>query len=313
MSGVELEFRLEGAAMRERLLLSRKLLSVACTLLLSASSRAQIAANPHTRANADQIANLLGLTETVQRLRGIQSHRSCSTPANLDELSLRQQILETSVSASLDADAAMAEMQNERALLMEVRTGLEGRRDHAVNLLGAANLITGTGLGVAVNALQFSDSTANLGNGLGVGSGIASTVLSIIGIRKQKGPKVPIGGVPNMLAPLFDQPSALNSYYPPSVQSYLDSAPPTGDGQTATRLNQLKAEWQAAGRIPGGSAYQKQLKVLTVSENSNVKLTIDNLNDRIAMLIDVSGRVALMKRDLADLMFTLRSENACSP
>ena len=305
--------------MREHLVLPRRLLSgtlVTCTLLLSASSsRAQIAANPHTRANADHIANLLGLTATVQRLRGIESHRSCSTPADLDELSLRQQILEASVSASLDADTAIAEIQNERALLMEVRTGLETRRDHAVNLLGTANLITGTGLGIAVNAMQFSNSTANLGNGLGVGSGVASTLLSIIGIRKQKGSKVPIGRVPNMLAPLFGQPSALNSYYPPSVEGYLDSAPPTGDGNTATRLNQLKAEWQAAGRIPssGGPAYGNQLKVLTVSENSNVKLTIDNLNDRIAMLVDVSGRVGLMKRDLADLMFTLRSQNACSP
>jgi hypothetical protein len=311
--------------MRGHLALSRKLgcrrLSrlptlVACTLLLCASSsRAQIAANPHARANADGIANLLRLTETVQRLHGIESHRLCSTPANLDELSLRQEILEASVSASLDADAAMAEMQNERALLMELRTGLENRRDHAVNLLGAANLITGTGLGIAVNAMQFSDSTANAGNAVGVGSGIASTLLSVIGIRKQKGSKVPIGKVPNMLAPLFGQPSALNSYYPPSVEAYLDSAPPTGDGKTATRLNQLKAQWQAAGRVPlsSGPAFEKQLRVLTVSENSNVKLTIDNLNDRIAMLIDVSGRVGLMKRDLADLMFTLRKENACNP
>src|SRR5262249_26230808 len=180
--------------------------------------------------------------------------------------------------------------------------------------LGAANLVAGTGIGIVVNALQFSDSTANAGNALGVGSGVASTLLSIIGIRKQRGSKVPIGRVPNMLAPLFDQPSVLNSYYQPSVRAYLESSPPADRDNTATRLDQLKAQWKADGRLasPNTTAFEKQLRALTVSQNPNVKLTIGNLNNRIAMLIDVSGRVGLMKRDLADLMFTLRSERACS-
>src|SRR5262249_23813365 len=292
----------------------RTLTFLTLLLLFTASGRAQVA-NPHTRANADQIASVLGLTGTIQHLHAIESNRPCSAPPNMDELALRQEISDAVVSASLDVDAAIAEIQNEGALLMELRTALQGRRDHAVNLLGAANLVAGTGIGIVVNALQFSDSTANAGNALGVGSGVASTLLSIIGIRKQRGSKVSIGRAPNMLAPLFDQPSVLNSYYQPSVRTYLESSPPTDHDKTATRLEQLKAQWQVDGRLasPNTPAFEKQLRVLTVSENPNIKLTIDNLNDRIAMLIDVSGRVGLMKRDLADLMFTLHSEKACSP
>jgi hypothetical protein len=36
--------------------------------------------------------------------------------------------------------------------------------------------------------------------------------------------------------------------------------------------------------------------------DTKVKLSIDDLSDRIAMLTDVSSRVSLMKRDLAVLM-----------
>ena len=36
--------------------------------------------------------------------------------------------------------------------------------------------------------------------------------------------------------------------------------------------------------------------------DTKVKISIDDLTDRIAMLTDVSGRVSLMKRDLALIM-----------
>jgi hypothetical protein len=77
-------------------------------------------------------------------------------------------------------------VQHERAQLYEISSLLQARRDRAVNLSNVANLITGTGLGIAVTGLQFSSSTANFGNGLGVGSGIGATVLSVVGIRLQR-------------------------------------------------------------------------------------------------------------------------------
>jgi hypothetical protein len=265
--------------------------------------------NPHVQ----QVSRILGVEAAVKHLRELQSSRPCGVPAGIEELSVRQDLSEAALAASLDVDSVEGEIANERAQLMEVRTVLGNRRDHAINLMGVANLVTGTGVGILVNAMQFSDSTAILGDGIGVGSGIGSTVLSILGIHKQAGSKVALGHVPNMLAPLFDRPAVLNTSYPPSVRSYLDSERPNVDGSTLTRLQDLKIGWENAGHMPVATdkSYANHLTLMTTSESPKVKVSIGDLSDRIAMLNDVSGRAGLMKRDLALLMRLLIGTRTC--
>jgi hypothetical protein len=269
--------------------------------------------NPHASENAEQVAKILGISQVVSDARRMHSENTCGTPATLEELSMRQDILERVVAASFDVDGVLAELESERARLSELSTALQSRRDHTVNLLNVANLVTGTGIGIGVNALQFSSSTANIGNSLGVGSGIGSTVLSIIGIKRQRGPLAVPGKVPNMLAPLFGRAPKLNSYYPQPVIAYLHAAP-VADASSGSRLDQLMAEWKQAGRVgePTSPKTEKKITALTASSEDKAKLSIDDLSDRIAMLEDVSGRVGLMKRDLADLMMSLHSEKNCT-
>ena len=289
-------------------------------VLTPASLLAQQPASPdipsQSAAAAEQTAAALGLAPLLGRLRTAQANHACGAPASLEELALRQQLLESITASSLDVDGVLAEIANERTDLSELRATLEARRNRTVGLLNAANLITGTGLGIAVNAMQFSTKTANLGDGIGVGSGIASTVLSIVGIRRQNGPQHGIGDVPNMLAPLFDAKPALNTYYPPEVLRYLQSAPPAEDAARGTRLDQLMAEWTRDGRLdpPSSAKRDQKIATLTTSMSKTVKLSIGDLVDRSAMLGDVSGRVSLMKRDMAAMMRSYRSdETACKP
>jgi hypothetical protein len=269
--------------------------------------------DPRASENAEQVAKILGISELVSKVRLMHAQAGCESAATVEELSMRQDILETVVTASLDVDGVLAELGNERAHLSELSAVLQARRDRGVNLISAANLVTGTGLGIAVNAMQFSSSTANIGNGLGVGSGIGSTVLSIIGIRQQRGPQRSVGRIPNMLAPLFARQAALNSFYPQPVLAYLRSAPPGEDVNNGSRLDQLMAEWKQAGRVGplGSPKTDQQISRLTSSLDHKTKLSIDDLSDRIAMLGDVTGRVGLMKRDLAALMFSVRAGKRC--
>ncbi len=279
-------------------------LVLATPLMMIAQS--QPGATPPTLAteNGDQVASILGLSDKVAKIRAARSKVACGAMASVEELSMRQDILETIVAASLDVDGVLAELENERAQLSELSARLQSRRDRSVNIANVANLITGTGIGIGVNAMQFSNATANIGNGLGVGSGIASTLLSIVGVHLQHGPQAPIGRVPNMLAPLFGTPPKLNAYYPATVLAYLRAAP-TGNG--TSRFDQLMSEWQQSGRIAPANSPQGQSKItlLTASSEDKAKLSIDDLSDRIAMLGDVTGRVALMKRDLAALMVSI--------
>jgi hypothetical protein len=217
--------------------------------------------------------------------------------------------------ASLQVDGVLAELTNERAHLSELSVALQARRDRAVNLASVANLITGTGLGIVVNSLQFSNSTANIGNGIGVGSGVASTALSLVAMRLQRGPQAGVGRIPNMLAPLFGKPGDLNSYYPREVLEYLNSVPPDETAGAGSRLDQLKSGWRQEGRLgPADSPKtQQQVVRLTSSLDDKTKLSIDDMGDRMAMLADVTGRVGLMKRDLADLMLSVRGPRTCAP
>jgi len=196
-----------------------------------------------------------------------------------------------------------------------VRHCNRGGIEPLINLINVANLITGTGLGIAVNAAQFSSSTANIGNGLGVGSGIGSTVLSIIGIHRQRGPQRSVGRIPNMLAPLFAREAALNSYYPERVLTYLRSVPPGESLDKGTRLDQLMAEWKRFGRLgtAGSAEMDQKITRLTSSLDDNTKLSIGDLSDRIAMLADITGRTALMKRDLGELMLSMHADRRCAP
>ena len=107
-----------------------------------------------------------------------------------------------------------------------------------------------------------------------------------------------------MLAPLLGGPSILNTYYPPEVLEYLESVPVGEDPSRGTRLEQLLAEWNTAGRLSAmdPATRQKKIATLTTSDDPTVKVSIDDLTDRIAMLGDVRGRVSLMKRDLASFI-----------
>jgi len=280
----------------------------------SASGPSPRAPNPQAAANADQVANILGISQQVSRARSMQAQTPCESSPTLPELALRQDILETVTAASLEVDGVLAELESERARLSELSAALQARRDRAVNLNNVAGLITGTGLGIAVNAMQFSSSTANLGNGLGVGSGIASTVLSIIGIRQQHGPQHSVGRIPNMLAPLFSRPAELNSDYPEAVLAYLRSVPPGEPADAGSRLDQLMAEWKVAGRVgqSGNAKTDQKIARLTSSLHEKTRLSIDDLSDRMAMLGDVTGRVGLMKRDLAGVMRSVRVGRECA-
>lgn len=278
-----------------------------------AQSTPDPAPGPQISQNAEQVAEILGISELVSNARRMHSQATCGAAATVEELSARQDITETLLAAAFEVDGVLAELDNERAHLSELSSILEARRDRGVNLTNVANLVTGTGVGIAVNALQFSNTTANFGNGLGVGSGIASTVLSIIGIHLQRGPQRSVGRIPNMLAPLFARPAELHSNYPQDVLEYLRNVPPGENPASKSRLDQLMAEWRQAGRVgPVSSAKtDQQITRLTSSLDEKTKLSIDDISDRIAMLGDVTGRVALMKRDLAELMLSVRTARIC--
>lgn len=138
-------------------------------------------------ANAEQVANEIGIMPLVQRVRVLASGCNQAGAISVEELALRQQITEAVLTASLDVDGVLAEIDYERAQILELRELLSSGRDRKINLLALANIVAGTGSGVVSTAMQFSDRTAIAGDGVGVAGGATGVVLSILGLRQQGG------------------------------------------------------------------------------------------------------------------------------
>ncbi len=259
--------------------------------------------NSEDAVPANEIARVIGVEELLRQCAEARCAILDPASATLPQLVLRQQISDAVLAASLDVDAVLVEIDNEYAQLLETRSVLQGKRDRVANLLSAGNIVLGSGLGILVNALQFKDSTATLGDAIGVGSGGIATALSIAAFKFQ-GPRAPILRSPNMLAPLFDREPVLRANYPPAVLAFLNSSPPGMPPSAGTRLEQLRREWAKAGRLGGkdATASQKKIDRLTAGLNASLKLSIGDITDRAYMLRDVAARVSLMKRELAALL-----------
>jgi hypothetical protein len=249
------------------------------------------------------VAGAIAALSLVQRLRALAPACGPAGTFSLEELTLRQQITEAVLGASLDVDGILSEIDFERAQISELKDRLSGRRDRKVNVLTLASIIVGTGSGVVGTAMQFSNPLAKSGDWIQAGGGAGGVALSILALR-------PTGGVgslgiaPNMLAPIFGRTTELRSVYPQGVWTYLNTAPATDPRIHVPWKDDLIAEWVRLGRIgpPNAPASQQKIDKLASRIADQKRLSLDELTDRSAMLTDLRSRVSLMSRDLRDLL-----------
>lgn len=258
--------------------------------------------------NALQAARIIGVDSDLARLSELTNARvACHTARSLKELWLRQEITDAVLTASLDADSVLEEIDYEQKQLDELIRIARARRDRAMGATNLAVLTAGTGLGIVAGALSFSDATSDIGNALGFASGGMSTLLSLRSFRLVKGKGRPQWVLPNMLAAFFAQPEEAQHEYSEVTWAYLNSIP-SGEGNQASRKEQLLAQWVSEGRLPlsGSPQAQQRIALLTTTRAGERKLDIALLTGRAAMLGDVQHEVSHLKHDLADLLRSLR-------
>jgi hypothetical protein len=94
-----------------------------------------------------------------------------------------------------------------------------------------------------------------------------------------------------------------DSHYPATIWSFLNESAPNSPA-AATRKQQLVQTWIQVNRIDSLASMDK-IQRLTSQPSELLKLTIDDLEDRAAMLQDVRARISFLKRDLAALIASL--------
>jgi hypothetical protein len=245
----------------------------------------------------EKTARLIGCEAEVRELRRLGA---ATGDDRWQVLWLHQQVSERVLKASLQVDATIAQIDNEIARANELRGLLADKRDATVTRANLLSALIGGGVGGTSAGLQLSSSLSKPAAAVGIGAGAVSASLGIVGIRAQRGGTSRFDFSSNMLAKFFDRPVLGDSEYPATVWAFLgETAPTSTDG--ATRREQLIQTWISVKRIDSLASTLK-IEHVTSEPSEGLRLTIDDLEDRAAMLQDVRARISFLKRDLANLL-----------
>ena len=263
-------------------------------------------------AETAEVAGEIKITNLMTRLSEDRLRNGAPT---VDSLTLRQEITEKVMAASLDVDSVNAVIDLEIEHIRAVRGRLQAKRDKAQNLVNVASIFGGGVAGVVGTAMQFSSRTANLGNGINVGGGASSVILSLIGLHQQGGTS-DLGNSPRILSRFSgNKPAAaeeVSSVFPEDVWAYLSFR---SADKPLTRREELMAKWQKEGKVDqdGLLKSEQKLKAQGRLGLQPPKLTIGEMDDVQAMLLDIAASVSLIKRDLSQILRSLAFPGAAKP
>jgi hypothetical protein len=270
------------------------------TIALGAAAQAPGSGQPE-RLGSESTAQLIGVRSELAQLRKLSDS---TAPADRWEiLWLHQRISEQVMAASLQVDATIAQIDNEIARADEVRGYLSDRRDRTVSRDNLLSVIIGGAVGATSSGLQLSSNLTKPAAGVGIAAGTMSASLALAGIHAQPGKTSQFEFPSNMLAEFFDRPTLPNSTYPVTIWVFLNEESPTGT-EGLTRKQELIQTWVQVQRIDSLASKEK-IDHITSQPSEQMKLSIDDFEDRSAMLHDVRARISYLKRDLGALLASL--------
>jgi hypothetical protein len=281
--------------------LVRSLHLLALAAVAVSSSAQTVASRVTTPPDSESTAELIKVSAEIRQLQKLSTS---TAPADRWQiLWLHQHISEQVMAASLQVDATTAQIDNEIARANEVRGYLADRRDRAVSRANLLSVVVGGAVGATASGLQLSSNLTKPAAGVGIGAGTLSAGLALAGIHEQRGKTSPFDFDSNMLAEFFDRPTLPNSQYPATIWIFLNEASPYGPAGL-TRKEQLLQTWVQVKRIDSLASKDK-IDRLTSQPSEALNLTIDDFEDRGAMLQDVRARISYLKRDLGTLLASL--------
>jgi hypothetical protein len=281
--------------------LARSLHLVALATIAVATSAQTLESRSPTPPVSESTAELIKVSSEIKQLQGFSTG---TVPVDRWQiLWLHQHISEQVMAAALQVDATVAQIDNEITRANELRGYLADRRDRAVSRANLFGVIVGGAVGATSSGLQLSSNLTKPAAGVGIGAGTLSAGLALAGIHAEKGKTSQFDFESNMLAEFFDRPTLPNSQYPATIWIFMNESSPGGTvGQT--RKGQLLQTWVQVKRIDSLSSTEK-IDRLTSQPSEGLKLSIDDFEDRVAMLQDVRARISYLKRDLGALLASL--------
>ncbi len=261
-----------------------------------------------------ETAQLIGIAPQLQQIvaqeREHPSEIVAGSPEAWKRLWLHQQIYERVAAVELQADATTASIDNEIARAAEVLGFLGDKRDRNVTRANLLSALLGGGLGGVSAGLQLSARQATAAAATGIAGGAISAGLAVYGIHAQRGGARSLDAESNMLARFFGRPELPTSHYPPVIWRFLSDVAPS-DPDHIARHERLIHTWLELNRIDSLTSTSGKTKIehVTSMADQHTPQTIDDLEDRIAMLQDVRAKLSFLKRDMAALLNSIQESS----
>jgi hypothetical protein len=251
-------------------------------------------------------ASLIGVAPEVQELKKEGKSEAATSLQQWRSLALHQRIYERVTIVQLETDATIASIDNEVARATEVRGYLADKRDRNVTRANLLSALLGGGLGAASAGLQLSSKQTSATVATGIAGGTLSAGFAVYGIHAQHGGTRVLDAESNMLAAFFGRPELATSHYPAVIWQFLSEIAPS-DPDHLSRRERLMHTWLELNRLDSLTTPSGRTKVehVTSMPSQHLVLTIDDMEDRIAMLQDVKAKLSYLKRDLAVLLASL--------
>lgn len=210
----------------------------------------------------------------------------------------------------------MNSVDKEIAEAEEVRAVLAERRDRAIRLNTYADFLSGGISGMVGGALNLAEVRQYAPNTIDTAEGVVQTALSAWAFQQQKGERRLESGVPNLLAVVFD----LNAPCPPgfteSVWEFFNSVP-SNNASGTTRRQFLREHWLQRNLCFSHRGHRAskndRVKHIVGNHPEQSRVTIDVVEDRLAMFVDLRASIAQMDCLLQELTEVVRGKRSLDP
>ena len=272
--------------------------------------------------------------DVIKMLNQIPARDRCGQRA-AEALLLRQEINDLVLTASLQVDGFLAEIDSETGQVRAVHDRLSDNRDSKLSHSTLWSAV-GTGGGAVGSSLALANKTATAGNWVGATFGGVGALFGFLGWFQQRGPKACFPNVgdkrcrvsqsapseatdcsPTMLFHLVfpGKPNAgCHSDYDFAIDQYLDSGwreilvkPWLSDAADKAKKEKKEAICNSDPR----ACLEAEEPHLFARNEKPQKVSIDDLTDRANKLADLRSVVGRMNRDLSRLTETLAAELRC--
>ncbi len=260
-------------------------------------------------SNCISLLKSWGLLDEVEQLADahVRWKSTRQIQDTVDYLLAKQQFTEELAAVGFDVRRCTNAIDREIARNQEKTAHLTELRDKAIRFNTYANFIAGGMTGIISGALEVADLSRFSFNTVDILEGAGQAGLSLWAFKAEHSGDRKPGPMPNILTVLIDE-AQEHATYPPTVRAYLNTVPEgSTDGKTHAEV--LVARWQHLQFCLAHKGHRRQrerIKKITGNHEEDATLTIDLLEDRIAMLQDLRSEITTMDEHLGELLDWIR-------